>query len=235
MPAAARSLPPLPRLVEKPVPSFCVDGSVMDLAAPDPAAVCFHEIAAALSKIARFNGRNRGLAYSDAQHCTMGAQAILNEGGTRQDAALFLLHDAHEWAIGDMTRPVETLFSALLGSVAVRKMIEHVKASWDTAIYMAAGLPIPAEWTTRQKKLVKSMDDRMCAAESIALFGPRAARQFPGYVEHRDKPKTRGAIRPMPAMLAEERMIEMLNRLLGEERVVEQAAIAAAARELRHL
>lgn len=113
----------LPRLVAKPVSSFCRNGSVMDLAAPDPSVVCFHAIAATMSKPARFGGRNRGLADSVAQHSVMDAQAILNEKGSAQDAAFFLLHDGHEWALCYITRPGEALYAAMLGSLPVRKMI----------------------------------------------------------------------------------------------------------------
>jgi 5'-deoxynucleotidase YfbR-like HD superfamily hydrolase len=230
---AARPTSGLPRLIDKPCWSFNPDGTVMDLAAPDQAIVCFHEMAGTLSRIARFNGRARGLAYSDAQHSVMGAVAVLNEGGSNRDAALFLLHDGHEWALGDITRPVEALFCGMLPSLALKAAIELAKSGWDEAIYRAAGLPGPSLWTAREKKLVKSMDDRMCAAESIALFGARAGRQFPAYIETRDKPRTQGAIRPWGAALAEEQFITLLNRLIGEERVVSQAAVAAAARALR--
>lgn len=219
----------LPRLIDKPVPAFNRDGSVKDLAAPDQASVCFVEIAGTLSRIARFNGLPGGLGYSVAQHSVMGAQAILNEGGTKMEAAFFLLHDGHEWAIGDITRPMEQLLSGLLPTLAVRAAIRIAKSGWDDAIYAAAGLPVPANWSPREAKRVREMDDRMCAAEAVALFGPRAASQFPKFVT----PKTTGAIRAWPSGIAEEKFIGMLHRLIGEERVVEQAVIAAAARALR--
>ena len=218
------------RLSPKPIWSFNQDGTVMDLAVPDQACVCFAEIGNTLSKIARFNGRYAGSAYSDAQHSVMGAQAILNEGGTNLDAALFLLHDAHEWALGDLTRPAASLYHSvcteLFGHDRMNDAIAHAKNAWDEVIYAAAGLPGPEVWTKRQKTLVKTMDDRMCRAEAIALFGPRAGAQFP----KTEAPKTTGAIRPWGAMKAEEEFNKMAIRLLGEDRVFEQRAIAAAAR-----
>lgn len=216
----------LPRLIDKPVLAFNRDGTVKDLAAPDQASVCFHEVAGTLSRIARFNGWPNCIAYSVAQHSVMGAQAILNEGGSKMEAAFFLLHDGHEWALGDITRPMEQLLAGLLPSLAVREAIKLAKSGWDDAIFAAAGLPIPANWSKREAKRVKDMDDRMCAAEAVALFGIRAARQFPRFVT----PKTTGAIKPWPAALAEEKFIDMLNRLIGEECVIDQAAKAAAAR-----
>ena len=221
------------RLAPSPVWSLNQDGSVMDLAAPDSALICFCEIGNTLSKIARFNGRYSGPAYSDAQHSVMGAQAILNEGGSSLDAALFLLHDAHEWALGDLTRPAAVLYDLVAKAGAgcgVEAAILRAKSAWDEAIYSAAQLPVPSEWNTRQTTLVKAMDDRMCRAEAIALFGPRAGLQF----LRSNIPKTTGAIRPWGAMKAEEEFNKMAIRLLGEDLVFDRAAIAAAARSANY-
>ncbi len=224
MTAAARIS--LPRLADKQVWSFNNDGTVMDLAAPDQASVCFIEMGNTLSGVRRFNGRG----ISDAQHLVMGAQAIINEGGSSLLAALYILHDGHEWALGDITRPMEQLLSLTLPSLAIREAIRRAKEGWDDAIYGAAGLPLPAAWTAAQKKMVKSMDDRMCAAEAVAIFGPRAASQFPKF----QPPNTKGWVGKIwAAAKAEEEFRKLLTRLIGEERIVSQAALAAAARELR--
>ncbi|WP_313194634.1 hypothetical protein [Shinella zoogloeoides] len=220
------------RLAPEAIPSFNSDGSTMDLAAPDQELVCFLEIATALSKIPRFNGKNNGIALPVAQHCVMGAQAILNEGGTRMEAALFLLHDAHEWAIGDQIRPVQKLIDAVgreyYGADRLIDAIEICKAHWDEAIYAAAGLPGPEAWTKRQKTVVKAMDDRMCRQEAIALFGQRAALHFPDL----PTPKLTGAIKPWPAGKAEEKFIASARTLIGDDRVVDQANAAALRRAL---
>jgi 5'-deoxynucleotidase YfbR-like HD superfamily hydrolase len=215
-----------PRLIDRMVPSFNRDGTVDDLAHPSPASVCFLELAGTLSRIARFNGIPGGLAYSVGQHSVMGAQALINEGCSKTEAALFLLHDGHEWRLGDITRPFEDLLAGLLPSLAVKEAIRCAKAAWDEAIYVAAGLAPPSEWTPRQKKIVKSMDDRMCAAEAAALLGERAKRQFPRFVT----PKTTGNIRPWSAGIAEEKFITMLSDMIGPERIAHQSAVAANAR-----
>lgn len=220
------------RLASQVIHSFNSDGSVMDLAAPDQELVCFLEVANALSKIPRFNGKNVGVALPVAQHCVMGAQAILNEGGTRREAALFLLHDAHEWAIGDQIRPARKLIDAVgreyYGVDRLIDAIEICKGQWDEAIYAAAGLPGPEAWTKRQKAVVKTMDDRMCRQEAIALFGPRAAKEFPALA----MPKLTGAIKPWPAGKAEEKFIASARILIGDDRVIDQANAAAIRRAL---
>lgn len=220
------------RLANEKIVSFNSDGSVMDLAAPDQEVVCFLEIANALSKIARFNGKNVGVALSVAQHCVMGAQAIENEGGTRLEAALFLLHDAHEWAIGDQIRPVQKLIAAVgleyYGMERIVDAVEICKSYWDEAIYAAAGLPGPEAWTRRQKTVVRAMDDRMCRQEAIALFGARAAAEFPASTT----PKLTGAIKPWPAGRAEEKFVAAARLYIGDDRVMDQANAAAIRRAL---
>jgi len=220
------------RLVENPVPTVWPDGRVIDLAKPDHEIVCFAEIANTLSKVARFNGRNRGIALSVAQHCVMGAQALINEGATRHEAALFLLHDAHEWALGDLIRPSADLYAAacneLYGETRLLDAIAACKAAWDEAIYFAAGLPGPEVWTKRQKKLVKDMDQRMQRAEAIALFGPAAGAKFPKSAT----PKLTGAIKPWAAGKAEEQFLSMARKLIGDDQILDQTSIAALRSDL---
>lgn len=220
------------RLSPDEIPSFNSDGTVIDLGYPDPELICIRELANTLSKIARFDGRNLGPAFSVGQHSVMGAKAILNEGGTPHEAALFLFHDGHEWALGDQTRPVQRLYQSvaidLYGQDRIRDTIAACKAAWGEAIYVAAGLPGPEAWTKRQAKIVKDMDDRMCRAEAIALFGPRAAEQFPDM----PTPKLTGAIRPWAAMKAEEQFLSMAATLIGQERILDQANLVALRRAL---
>lgn len=220
------------RLVDTPVETMWADGRVVDLGNPDHEVVDFAEIANTLSKVARFNGRNPGLALSVAQHCVMGAQALINEGATRLEAALFLLHDAHEWALGDLIRPSADLFAAvcaeLYGETRLLDAIAACKSAWDEAIYFAAGLPGPEAWTKRQAKLVKGMDERMQRAEAIAIFGAAAAAKFPKSTT----PKLTGAIKPWPAGKAEEQFMAMARRLIGEEIIVDQSNLAALRRAL---
>lgn len=227
------------RLSPNPVFAFRPDGSVFDLAAPHIEEVDFVAMAANLSKIARFNGTPRGLAYSVAQHSIMGAEAILQETGDQLLAALFLLHDGHEYLIGDITRPAQKLLAGVLEgegkltSIRFQAALDTIKFEWDMAIYAAAGLPTPEIWTNRQRDAVKAMDERMLQAEIAALFGHQAERNISG------KParplKTRGAITPWPAMKAEEAFFTLLCRLIGEDRARDQAALSAIAQQPQHL
>lgn len=219
----------LPRLCADSVLTVWNGGSVIDMAQPDAAVVCFHEIANTLSKISRFNGRNDGPALSVAQHCTMGAQAIINERNGTLPARLFLLRDAHEWILGDLITPAAQLFAKRAGSPQLLDAIAQCKAGWDEAIYQAANLPVPSLWTNQQRKLVKDMDGRMLVAEAVALFGPGAAGKFPRW----NRPKTTGEIKPWKAERAEREFKKLAYLLIGEDLILEQASLSALARQLR--
>ena len=85
-------------------------GLAVDLARPDLSAIdMMTDIAIPLSLANRFagpTGRLDGAGFSTAQHSYLGADAVLQETGGDTDAALaFLLHDAHEAFIGDLTAP----------------------------------------------------------------------------------------------------------------------------------
>lgn len=219
--------PPSGRICQTAIPSFRPDGLLFDLAAPQPDAICFGEIGSRLSRISRFTGagqdHGRGLTISVAQHSVMGAQALMVEGESRLTAALFLLHDAHEYAIGDMASPVnrliaQTMEEAAPGSgEAFRSAMDRIKSAWDTAIYTAANLPVPAEWGSRTARIIKSMDARMMAAEAETLFGGASRRTLP--LARYPLPRTRGIVEPWGAMKAEEEFAALFSRLAPPQRM----------------
>lgn len=218
------------RLVPEPVWSFRPDGSVRDLAAPDPLEIDFFAMANGLSKIARFNGSNPGIAYSVAQHSVMGAEAIFNETSDTRLAAWFLLHDGEEALLGDKPTPAQQLLVAALNcehptiAHSTDRRWDDIKAAWRKVGFIAAqlGIPHPDEWAD-----IHDYDRRMCNAEMLALFGPKArARLFP--VSKPAPLKLKGGIRPWAAMKAEERFIEAASRFIGEDRIHEQRSIHSA-------
>jgi hypothetical protein len=210
------------------VPAFLPDGDVIDLARPLPADIDFADMASALSKIARFNGIYRGPAYSVAQHSVMGADALFAETGDAVLAGYFLLHDGHEYLIGDWTRPAIDVLAhhaqAFCGQDertaglkqfvghALRRAVEAAKIAVDAAIFLAAEIP-PLERMPAYRRQVTDMDERMLRAEGLALFGQKAARHLPA--ADLPAPRLTGAIRPWGAMKAEELFIDRLERYLN--------------------
>lgn len=217
------------RLAPDPVWSFRPDGSVRDLAAPEPAEICFFAMANALSKIARFNGSNPGIAYPVAQHSVMGAEAVFNETGDARLAAWFLLHDGEEYLLGDKPTPAQRLLVAGIGQgsdlgVSVNWFWNRIKRQWREAGWLAAGLGLPS---VAQQGLIDDYDRRMCNAEMLALFGPAArAQAIP--VSHVAPLKLKGGIKPWAAMKAEERFIACAKRFIGEDLLHDQRSLHAA-------
>ena len=85
-------------------------GRVFDLLEPTPAMVNFAEIADGLAKICRFGGHTH-LHYSVAQHSVLCAREA-----SRAAAPYALLHDVHEFVLGDLTTPFkDALFWVLAG------------------------------------------------------------------------------------------------------------------------
>jgi len=202
-------------LCQSVIESFRPDGSVLDLARPSPAEVDFRDFAGRLSRIARFNGVPQVGAYSVAQHSLHGAQALLAEGAGEMMAALFLLHDAHEALIGDLPTPFQHLLEAVHGP-GVRDSIGKIKTAWDEAIYEAAGLPGPSAWKASWRAVIDGMDRRMMQAEARELLGDQAQRHLGRSLP---RPKIAGTIKPWQPVKAEFAFLELLERLIGRDRV----------------
>jgi uncharacterized protein len=199
--------------------------SLLDLAAVKPEDIDFAEMANALSKIARFNGINAQSAFSVAQHSVMGADSLHRETGDALLAGYFLLHDGHEYVIGDITRPAVALIdhhirkaSGKAGQASLAKQaLAAAKAEIVAAIFAAAKLPPLAGMAARQ---VGEMDERMCAAEAHALFGT-----FGNLNCALPPPKLIGAIRPWGALKAEEAFVDRLRRFRRDRCCGAQALI----------
>lgn len=193
-------------------PSFRPDGSVMDLANVLPSDIDFAEMAAGLSKIARFNGRYSCAAYSVAQHGVFVADAIYAEHGDAYAAGVGLVHDGHEYLIGDLTSPTVAFLAHLAGQ-HVSEAIDSAKATLDAPIMIAAGVSAGGEIPASVREIVRDMDARMLRAEASALFGPVAVKHLPA--SRRPAPRLKSAIESWGAAKAELAFIDRLGRYLG--------------------
>lgn len=166
------------------------DGA-LDLLAPTPAMIDLRgEVPDVLARLPRFTGHVEAGPYSVAQHMTVGAEAILAETGSLETARAFALHDAHEFALGDMATPVTQALAARTGAVLGRRLtapgatpenlqivgeqafrgaLRSLKADLDCAIFAAAGhsWPLPPDIAAR----VHTWDMRMLRTERAHLFG----------------------------------------------------------------
>lgn len=140
-----------------------------DLLDPHVEDVDFRVVAEHLGKEKRFNGATPDAEYSVGQHSYLGADAILAAGGTRRQAAYFLLHDAKEGFIKDDTTPKKYALARLIerrcGVLASRILECHaeLEGGIDRVIHAAAGLPFPL--SREDWHAVKRMDLVMFVTE----------------------------------------------------------------------
>jgi hypothetical protein len=137
------------------------------------------DIAIPLSLINRFDGHagDPWQGYSVAQHCVLGAEALMAETGRPEVALAFILHDAHEAYTGGIAAPVAVALDAIAAQItrgrarnAVGDAIATMKDRLDAAIHARLGLawPVPRDVAT----LVRAMDIRMLRAERDQLMVP---------------------------------------------------------------
>ncbi|QKV20268.1 hypothetical protein [Oricola thermophila] len=155
-----------------------------------------------LARISRFDGAVPGGVYTVAQHCAVMADVILEETGDAHLAAIALLHDAHEFIIGDITTPaVEGLAEVeieLFGDSRIISVIAEAKRRADAAIFRACGTPLP---TAEQVRIVKAYDTRMLATERRHLLA-NCPRRWNAAIEKAEPLRLRGALRIWPTARA---------------------------------
>ncbi|MEM6979234.1 MAG: hypothetical protein AAF539_06155 [Planctomycetota bacterium] len=123
-------------------------GKRIDLLHPEPDMFCVEDIATSLDRLCRFTGHCRRF-YSVAEHSWRGASFLDGELGRE-----FLLHDAHEAYVGDLSTPLKQQCDAY------RWISEKI----DAAIRVRFGLP---ETMSPQ---CKQMDLQMLATEKRDLM-----------------------------------------------------------------
>jgi uncharacterized protein len=149
-----------------------LEGGAFNLLAPVPEMISWHTMSIVLGRIPRFGGHTLQGTYSVAQHCVEGARAIIRDTGRRDWAAAFLLHDAHEAYIGDLTTPVQKAIGALVMEEQccendfdlVNYAIKELKWRIDCAVYAKAELSF--YWVHPEAAaIIKEYDRRMAATE----------------------------------------------------------------------
>lgn len=129
-------------------------GKPFDLFDPKPEQIDIHDIAIALSRIARYNGHTKEF-YSVAEHCVIGSKLYPNI--TAKERLDILLHDAAEAYIGDIVDPLKKNFP----------WIKHIESNILGVIYEALELERPED-----KSLIKQTDLIMVHLEKSSLMAP---------------------------------------------------------------
>jgi len=115
-------------------------GIFVDLLAPDPSRILVRDISEGLAKINRWCGASAA-PFSVAQHSLAVADLMGKEDGPH--AALYgLLHDAHEYVIGDVPEPARMALGRLIGP-ALDDCLHVLRCGLDIAIHSALELDWP--------------------------------------------------------------------------------------------
>lgn len=153
-------------------------GTYFDFLAPEQSEFTIEDVAHSLSNICRFAG-HCGQFYSVAQHSVYVSQAV-----PREHALAGLMHDAVEFVVGDMPKPLKDLLPEYS---AIEKRIEAVVLA-----RFGIELPLPScikeadvvMLATEQSQLMRNRDDwdytrgRQPLDMFIPYMAPDVARSF---------------------------------------------------------
>ena len=182
-------------------------GNYVNVMDPDPATITVEDIAFMLSLTNRFNGatgrgkpgKRRPVADSVAEHATFVSRRVEQFGGSTEQQLAGLLHDAPEYVLNDIVRPVKPL----LGEV-YEALTEKVAA----AVCEALELPFGPE--AFHSEIVKTADRFSVFAEA-RTFLPSEGRGWDRHADYWDieenvpgriiiPPYFAGGVGPMRAM-----------------------------------
>jgi HD domain len=140
-------------------------GRRFDLFDPDPESVYLPDIAHALSIDNRFAGHT-SKSYSVAEHSLWVWKLVSLWAPDDYLLQLYaLLHDAHEYATGDITGPMKAMIRALVRGLARHDAdpVGEVEDRVQTAICAALGIPVATE---AQEAIIKTADAIMLVTEA---------------------------------------------------------------------
>jgi 5'-deoxynucleotidase YfbR-like HD superfamily hydrolase len=134
-------------------------GAAVDLLDPQPSQISLCDIAMSLERMPRFNGHTFGRTWTVAQHSLLVANLVsseleMDDPGLRLAA---ILDDAEEAYTGDITAPVKSALTQIVGFDPVKVLAVPIKLS----ILRRFGLPdpLPLLWRAAIKQ-----------ADGMALF-----------------------------------------------------------------
>jgi hypothetical protein len=139
-----------------------------------PDDIDLNDIAYHLAGIYRYNGATR---LTVAQHCVLGAQKILEDTGNLRAALGFLLHDAPEAYLLDMTNPIKC---------GIRNQFTGFMAWFDELHDQCFKMMLKkfgVVLSISDMDLIEAYDRRILCDEANALFGHELVRVEPLGIE----------------------------------------------------
>lgn len=147
---------------------FASAAGMHDLARLGSTDIDLTAIAEQLAKLPRYNGATPGLVWDVASHSMLAMELARNHMADYATMAQVLLHDVHEFILGDRTRPVERWLAwwrARETNTADRHRCpgtERAAIEIDAALYRAIGMPAP---TPDQIRMIRWADDMALVIE----------------------------------------------------------------------
>lgn len=129
----------------------------IDLANPDPSQLKLDEIARSLSKLNRYTGQSKA-PISVAAHSILCVALAIDRGVRgRRTLKTILLHDATEYVLGDVNRPLKKALGAVYEEFEVRLM-DAMAEAFDVEfpfppcvkVYDNLALACEVDWVTPQ-------------------------------------------------------------------------------------
>lgn len=176
--------------------AIAASGARINLASPDATLVRVADIADGLSQLNRWAGATIPAPFSVAQHSSIVADEMYRIGGPL--AGLYgLLHDGHEYLLGDAVHPFELALAVLWRDA--RTAIEVLKGRLDVAIHARFGLawpPPPAIAkdlaAVHERAVLTEMRDITRGHEpEIAELEARGVTRLPNFIRPRTAPLAR--------------------------------------------
>jgi hypothetical protein len=175
------------------IPTFT--GKLIDIRDPDPKLIDPIDIAVSLARKPRWNGHTQQ-AITVAEHSLAGSY----EFAGRREAFKFLLHDAQEAYLGDVSRPVKLLLG---------KVWDELEAMFAQTVALRFGLDATAGW-----EHVGEVDDALLARERRDQVHPAAAND-PRWEWHRE-PDSTACVLPQKPYFVIRAFLERFEELSGE-------------------
>ena len=145
-------------------------GQMIDVADPNPNKINLNDIAHALSNICRYSGHCKSF-YSVAEHCVLGSFLI-----EEPLVKMFLLHDASEAYLNDLSRPLKTI-------------LPKYKSLEDVFSYVIYERFLGKQPTKEEKKKIKHVDDQMLLLEAHELMPSKGSGWSEKWTDHAGIPR----------------------------------------------
>lgn len=150
-------------IVAKPYEAW-TGSRLVDVRRPRPRDIILSEVAIGLSRETRYGGATTAVPWSVGQHCLLADHLAEEDGVTSPEIrATLLLHDAPEYILRDLIRPVKKLCPDY----------QRLESVWWIATATRFGLPF------EMPSIVVHYDMLACACEKAALISPDSG-EWPG-------------------------------------------------------